>query len=116
MTNRYGNTLAVKEHLLENKPITRLEAIIMYGVSNLPETIQSFKKGRVYYSKRKIPYLVALRRLNQICKVTPPRELPIQEIFLTEYWINKKLKGKNMTIKLRPWQKEVIQKSLDWYF
>ncbi len=89
MTNRYGNTLAVKEHLLENKPITRLEAIIMYGVSNLPETIQSYKRAGYIIQKRKIPYLVALRRLNQICKVTPPSELPIQEIFLTEYWINK---------------------------
>lgn len=89
MTNRYGNTLAVKEHLLENKPITRLEAIIMYGVSNLPVTVQTLKRTGYIIQKRKISYLVALTRLNQICEVSPPKDLPMNEIFLTEYWINK---------------------------
>ena len=89
MTNRYGNTLAVKEHLLENKPITRLEAIIMYGVSNLPVTVQTLKRSGYIIQKRKISYLVALTRLNHICEVSPPKDLPMHEIFLTEYWINK---------------------------
>ena len=81
MTNRYGNTLAVKEHLLENKPITRLEAIIMYGVSNLPVTVQTLKRTGYIIQKRKISYLVALTRLNQICEVSPPKDLPMNEIF-----------------------------------
>ena len=54
MTNRYGNTLAVKEHLLENKPITRLEAIIMYGVSNLPVTVQTLKRTVILFKKENI--------------------------------------------------------------
>ncbi len=32
---KYGLTIAVKEHLLSGKPITRLEALILYGISNL---------------------------------------------------------------------------------
>lgn len=89
MSNKYGNTLALKEHLLEHMPISRLEAIILYGISNLPQHISSLKKSGYFIEKRKIPYLVALRRLNNFCKVTIPKQLPANEIFLIEYWINK---------------------------
>ena len=89
MKNRYGNSLAVKEHLLTNKPLTGMEAIIMYGVSNLYAIIKELRRTGYIIENRKIPYLVALRRLNTLCKVVPPKQLPINEISITEYWINK---------------------------
>jgi hypothetical protein len=37
--NRYGVTLALKEHLAAGNPITRLEAIIYFGVPSLTSNI-----------------------------------------------------------------------------
>ena len=88
MNNKYENSLAVKEHLIEHKPLTRLEAIILYGVSNLTAQINALRKSGYIIEKRRVPYLVALRRVNELSTVIPPKELPLKEIFLTEYWIN----------------------------
>lgn len=88
MNNKYENSLAVKEHLLEHKPLTRLEAIILYGVSNLTAQINGLRKSGYIIEKRRVPYQVALRRVNELSTVIPPKELPLKEIFLTEYWIN----------------------------
>ena len=43
--NRYGIALAVKEHLHSGQPITRLEALVLYGVSNLPDVIGEMRKA-----------------------------------------------------------------------
>ena len=44
--NKYsnGNTLGLREHLLSGQPITRLEAIAIFGVSNLPTSISEMRK------------------------------------------------------------------------
>ena len=41
---KYGVGLAVREHLASGQPITRLEAIMLFGVSNLTHIISSLRK------------------------------------------------------------------------
>ena len=43
-TPRYGLALAAREHLLEGIPLTRLEAIILYGVANLPALVTDLRR------------------------------------------------------------------------
>ena len=86
---KYGLSVAVKEHLISGQPITRLEAIILYGISNLTMLISDLrKKGWVIESKR-IAYVAAVKRVNKYAELLPPDNLPIRDILLTEYWVNK---------------------------
>lgn len=86
---KYGLSVAVKEHLISGQPITRLEAIVLYGISNLTMLISDLrKKGWVIESKR-IAYVAAVKRVNKYAELLPPDNLPIRDILLTEYWVNK---------------------------
>ena len=80
---------ALKEHLHGGKPITRLEALILYGVSNLTDVISEMRKEGWTIESRSIPFAAAVKRVNEFAVLKPPENLPIREIQLTEYWMNK---------------------------
>jgi len=84
---RQGLILAAREHLLEGKPITRLEAIVLYGVPDLTKLISDIRKQGWTVHSRRIPYAAATWRVNEHAILQPPKNLPIKEIQLTEYWI-----------------------------
>jgi hypothetical protein len=86
---KYGLVLAAREHLLEGKPITRLEAIVLYGVPDLTKLISDMRKNGWTVQSRRIPYAAAARRVNEYAVLQTPRNLPIKEIQLTEYWVTK---------------------------
>jgi len=85
----HGMQAAVKEHMLGGQPITRLEALIFYGVSNLPELIAEMRRQGFVVQSRSIPYAAAVVRINKHAVLQPPANLPIREIALTEYWVSK---------------------------
>lgn len=81
---------AATEYLLSGQPLTRLEAIVLFGLSNLPELIYELKRKRkLKVEKQRVTYAKALARLNKLATVKPPANLPIREIQLTEYWISR---------------------------
>ena len=86
---RYGNTLATMEHLLSGKRITRLEAMLLFGVSNLASTINKIRKKGWIINSRRIPFATAVKRVNKFAILQPPKNLPVREIMLTEYWLSK---------------------------
>jgi hypothetical protein len=86
---RSENSLAVKEHLLEGNSITRLEALVLYGVSNLTGVISALRKQGWIIKSRRAPFAAAVKRVNEFAVLTPPANLPIREILLTEYWISR---------------------------
>jgi hypothetical protein len=87
--NRYGISLAVKEHLHGGMPITRLEALVLYGISNLTDIISEMRKEGWTIESRSVPFAAAVKRVNEFAVLKPPENLPIREIQLTEYWMNK---------------------------
>ena len=87
--NRFGNTLALKEHLLSGESITRLEAIILFGISNLTQSISAMRRQGWIIKSRLIPFAAAERRVNEHAVLKTPNNLPVREIQLTEYWLNK---------------------------
>jgi hypothetical protein len=87
--NSTGLNLAAKEHLLAGNPLTRLEALVLFGVSNLPELVYEMKKQQVVIKKRNITYAAAMVRINKHAVLQPPSNLPIREILLTEYWVSR---------------------------
>jgi hypothetical protein len=77
---------AVKEHLLSGKPLTRLEAIVLYGCSNLPEVVYELRKQKIpVKGDSRVPYATAMVRINEHAVLKPPENLPIREILFTEY-------------------------------
>jgi len=84
-----GLNAAAREHLLAGNPLTRLEALILFGVSNLPELVYEMKKQRIKIEKRDVPYATAMVRVNRHATLKPPPNLPIREIMLTEYWVSR---------------------------
>jgi len=88
-TETHGLVMAAQEHLVSGKPITRLEAMVLFGVPDLTKLISDMRKQGWTIESRKVPYAAAVKRINQHAVLTPPANLPVREIVLTEYWVNK---------------------------
>lgn len=86
---KYGLALAAREHLASGQPITRLEALVLYGVSNFPDVISEMRKQGWVIESRLVTYAAALARINQHAVLKPPANLPVREVMLTEYWVSK---------------------------
>jgi hypothetical protein len=84
---KHGLTVAVREHLVAGQPITRLEALVLYGVANLPDVIKEMRHQGWVIQSRWVPYATAVRRINEHAVLQPPANLPVREIQLTEYWL-----------------------------
>mgnify|MGYP005999544287 FL=1 len=81
-----GLNIAAREHLVSGQPLTRLEALVLYGVSEL---VYEMRKQGWEVKTKPIPYATAMVRTNKHAVLTPPKNLPIREIMLTEYWVSK---------------------------
>lgn len=84
-----GAALAAREHLFSGEPLTRLDAIVLFGLSNLPELVYELRAQGFVVHTRKVPYAAAMVRINKHAVLKPPPNLPIREIMLTEYWLTK---------------------------
>lgn len=84
-----GLALAAREHLAGGKPLTRLEAIILYGVANLPDIVKEMRRQGWIIKSQTISYAAALNRLREHAELIPPKNLPIRDIRFTEYWVSK---------------------------
>ena len=86
---RHGIKIMVSEHLSEGNSITRLEALTLYGVQNLPEQIRLLRREGWNVKSRKVTFVEAVKRVNKYACYEPPKNLPITEILLTDYWLSK---------------------------
>jgi hypothetical protein len=87
--SRNGLALAAREHLAAGQPITRLEAMVLYGVANLPDVVKEMRRQGWVVKSRLVPYAAAVTRVNLHAVLQPPPNLPTREIRLTEYQISK---------------------------
>lgn len=88
-TSRVGLVLAVREHLAEGHPITHLDALTLFGVPSLTKVISDLRREGWIVKSRAVPYLSAVARINKSAVFTPPSNLPVADIYLTEYWVSK---------------------------
>ena len=88
--NKFGKSLGMKEHLLSGKPLTAIEALLFYGVPCLSSHISQFRRNVGWVIKcRRIPFAKAVKRINDYAVLEPPKNLPIREIQLPEYWLSR---------------------------
>ncbi|MDA9191145.1 helix-turn-helix domain-containing protein [bacterium] len=88
-TTRDSRELALKEHILSNQPVTSFEGMILFGVANTTKTISDLRKQGFVIKSKRIPYLCALRRINEVATLEPPANLPLKGIHLTEYQLSR---------------------------
>ena len=81
--------MAAREHLLEGKPITRLEAIVLYGVLIFTKLISDMRKQGWTVNSQKISYVAAARRVNSTPFCSHPTTCQSKKSVLTEYWVSK---------------------------
>jgi hypothetical protein len=89
MSNRNGLAQAAKETLLEGKPLTRLEAMVLFGVANVPALVTAMRRQGWIVEQKLVPYAAAMKRINEHALLKPPPNLPIREIMVTEYRVMK---------------------------
>jgi|AACY02.12.fsa_nt_gi hypothetical protein len=77
--------LGVKEHLLAGNPITHLECTVLFGLTALTPLVSDMRKEGYVIKSRRIPFVAALRRINESAVLTPPHNFPAKEVTLTEY-------------------------------
>jgi len=85
ITIKTSLALAIKEHLLEGNPITQLEGVCLFGVADITPTISDLRREGYKIDSKRVPYVRALRRINERATLSPPANLPVKEIMLTEY-------------------------------
>ena len=71
--------------MLSGFPLTRLEAICLFGIQNLTTVIAGLRAEGWNITSKKVPYARAVVRLNEHATFEPPKNLPIREIIVTEY-------------------------------
>lgn len=83
------SALAAREHLMGGQPLTRMEALVLFGLSNLPELVYELRQQGFIVKSKKVPYATAMVRINKHAVLKPPANLPIREIIFTEYWVSR---------------------------
>ena len=89
MKRRSIGETACREYLLAGNKVTNLEASLLFGVGNPNALISRLRQEGYIIKSESCTYAAMLVRVNQYIHLTPPENLPIREIFFTEYWISK---------------------------
>ena len=84
-TLKYSGVTALKEHLLSGKPITNVEALLLFGVRNLTVEISRIKQKGFLIKRDFVPMARVIQRLNEDMVVIPPQNLPTRDIKFSEY-------------------------------
>lgn len=77
--------LALQEHILEGHSITVLEAASLFGVPSLHPILTRLGRQGYRITREKVPLLQVIRRINSVAIFEPPKNLPINEIMVTQY-------------------------------
>ena len=85
---KYEKGIALKEFMAAGNPITILEAITIFGVSSLQRHITTLRREGWVIQSRRITYAEAAFRANNYLDLVPPRDLPIGDVYIREYWVS----------------------------
>ena len=88
-TEKFNGHLALLIEMENGRRISRLESQILFGVQNLTADISQMKRDGYMIKSTKVPMARILKRMNEHGTVIPPKELPVRDILVSEYWISK---------------------------
>ena len=88
-TVKYGAVTALKDHMLRGNKVSRIESLVIFGVQNFTAVLSILKKDKFIIKKQPVTMAKIIRRMNEYCNCTPPRNLPTKEITMHEWWVSK---------------------------
>lgn len=86
---KYSGPSALMEYMLQGNRVTLLEAIMLFGVQAPNKTLTDMKRKGFIIKSAVVPMVAVVRRINEVASMVPPDSLPIKEIQLREYWVNR---------------------------
>jgi hypothetical protein len=86
---KYGNASALTEYMIEGNRVSRLESLILFGVQNFTAVLTTIKRKGFIIKKTPVSMAKILRRINKDLKCESPKNLPIRDIIMSEWWISK---------------------------
>ena len=84
--NSNTHTLALREAILGGQPVTRLDSIAIFGVSDLMALISDMRREGFLIKSRRIGFREAVRQAQNYIRYEPPKGLCIDELTITQYW------------------------------
>ena len=88
-TVKYGAVTALKDHMLKGNKVSRIESLVIFGVQNFTAVLSILKKDKFIIKKQPVTMAKIIRRMNEYCECKPPKNLPMKDIEMIEYWISK---------------------------
>ena len=85
---KYGNVMALKEHIISGNKISRIEALVLFGVQDLNRELLRMKKKGFIIKNSKVTMTKIIVRMNKFSICKPPKDLPTNEVIMNEYWVN----------------------------
>ena len=85
---KFNGSIALLIEMENGRRISLVESQILFGVQNLNAFLTIIKRDGNIIKSTKVPMARVIKRMNEHCVVTPPKELPIREIMVSEYWIS----------------------------
>tara|TARA_B100000073_G_scaffold263752_1_gene223477 strand:+ start:286 stop:561 length:276 start_codon:yes stop_codon:yes gene_type:complete len=86
---KYGNSEALLEYMLDGGTVSILEAILYFGVQSPNRAFTQFKRKGFIVKKKSVSMAKVMVRLNKNIKCNTPKNLPIRDIIMSEYYISK---------------------------
>jgi len=80
--------MALKEHIISGNKISRIEALVLFGVQDLNRELLRMKKKGFIIKNSKVTMTKIIVRLNKFSICKPPKNLPTNEVIMNEYWVN----------------------------
>lgn len=79
--------IGLSEYLIDGHPITRVEALILFGVPDLTKLISNLRAQGYAVGRGSVSFASAIERIRGLALLEPPGDLPVREIMLAEYRI-----------------------------
>lgn len=86
---KFNPLIGLQEYLLDGNFISIPEAFLLFGAQSLTADLRRLKEKGFVVKSQRVPFAKIIRRMNEHMICQPPKDLPIREIVVTEYWINK---------------------------
>ena len=87
-TEKFNGYLALLIEMEKGRKVSLVEAQILFGVQSLNRDLTRMKRDGHMIKSTKVPMARVIKRMNEHCVVSPPKELPIRDIMVSEYWIS----------------------------
>ena len=82
-----NNKILIEEHLHVYKSITQIEALCLYGISNITAYMTVLRRQNIKITSEKIEVKEVINRINRFFRFTPPKSFQLKNRYMTEYRI-----------------------------